>query len=364
MTRTYLPPDQGRQISDLVRRIEILERRIPTRLLAPDPVPVAGSPFVTVAASDTPADLAAAATYQCDGTADEVEIQAALDDHRVDSSKAKVVLLPGNFNLSAGIILANQTHLAGCGHDITYLEYSGTGPAIAADPSDDNITVSSLALWASHANGACIWFPSGSDGCSLYDTSVGSPNQLDPPVVVDTAHVWGNVIAGYAASITIYGQSNVFGNQFYGSVLISNADNTVFSSNYVTASTVGALDGIKLIGNGISDVMVANNIIQAANRHGIHLDGASRCSILGNKIRSVGVAANDTYDGIFINNHSDDNTIQMNVVHASAFEHRYACRVNSSNCDTNWITNNRLGAGTSGALSDAGTGTITAAGNL
>ena len=53
-----------------------------------------------VASSTAPADIRAAATYVCDGTADQVEIQAALADAR-DNGGGEVLLTVGDFNLTA-----------------------------------------------------------------------------------------------------------------------------------------------------------------------------------------------------------------------------------------------------------------------
>lgn len=59
------------------------------------------SPFITVAASNTPVSLQSGATYVCDGTADQEELQAALDD--LPASGGWVQALPGNFNLTAPV---------------------------------------------------------------------------------------------------------------------------------------------------------------------------------------------------------------------------------------------------------------------
>lgn len=57
--------------------------------------------LVTVAASDTPSAMLAGAAYLCDGTADEVEIQAALDS--LPSTGGVVQLLPGRYTVAATI---------------------------------------------------------------------------------------------------------------------------------------------------------------------------------------------------------------------------------------------------------------------
>jgi hypothetical protein len=65
------------------------------------------SPQVVVAASDTAAYLQRAADYVCDGTADNVEIQAAIDLAQTflpaTSGATEVVFLPGKYRLAAGL---------------------------------------------------------------------------------------------------------------------------------------------------------------------------------------------------------------------------------------------------------------------
>ncbi len=54
-----------------------------------------------VAASDSPAYLIAAADFACDGVADDVEIQAALN--ALPTRGGKVTILPGTYQISAGV---------------------------------------------------------------------------------------------------------------------------------------------------------------------------------------------------------------------------------------------------------------------
>ncbi|MFR0351779.1 hypothetical protein [Streptomyces sediminimaris] len=56
-----------------------------------------------VASATAPADVRAAASYLCDGTADEVQIQAAIDDAQNDTGGGIVQLSTGDFNLSAPV---------------------------------------------------------------------------------------------------------------------------------------------------------------------------------------------------------------------------------------------------------------------
>lgn len=57
-----------------------------------------------VASSTAPADVRAAAQYVCDGIADQVQIQAALDDAR-DNGGGEVQLTIGDFHLSAPLMI-------------------------------------------------------------------------------------------------------------------------------------------------------------------------------------------------------------------------------------------------------------------
>ncbi len=67
---------------------------------------------IVVAASDSLNK--AAANYVCDGVADNVEIQAAID--ALPAGGGKVVLLEGNYTISASIVLKSNLSLIGMGH--------------------------------------------------------------------------------------------------------------------------------------------------------------------------------------------------------------------------------------------------------
>lgn len=97
----------------------------------------------TVASSTAPASVRAAASYVCDGTADDVQIQAAIDDVQADGGGI-VQLSPGNFNLAATITIngtldennPKTVTLKGCGQQVTEL---------TAAPGVTGITISDWA---------------------------------------------------------------------------------------------------------------------------------------------------------------------------------------------------------------------------
>src|SRR6266567_4136675 len=62
-----------------------------------------------VAASNAPAAVKNVATYVCDGTSDDVEIQAALN--AIPSGGGMIILSQGTFNISASINLGSLTNI-------------------------------------------------------------------------------------------------------------------------------------------------------------------------------------------------------------------------------------------------------------
>jgi len=87
-----------------------------------------------VAASDASDDVKAAADYVCDGTADDVQIQAAIDA-LVAGGGGKVVLSEGEFSISSSIKVDSNIHLSGAGLGATILKL--------ADGADVDVIINS-----------------------------------------------------------------------------------------------------------------------------------------------------------------------------------------------------------------------------
>jgi len=143
---------------------------------------------------------------------------------------------------------------------------------------------------------------------------------------------------------------------------------------YVDASNNNAINGNDITGSGSVGVyfnnsqgntLANNNILNMAGQ-GIILYGSSNNTINSNNVEASGQNNNNTYDNIYVTNNSDNNNIQNNTIRrgTGAKQSRYGIRINSADCDTNVVTNNDiLTGGATGSLSDAGTGTVTVAGN-
>lgn len=117
-------------------------------------VPVSRDGVITVAAADTPSRLKERAHYVCDGTADEVQINAALAAAKVTAGQIQVdgirttlltperstnagthiKLLPGSYLLAASIDVSSyrHVHIEGCGQGNTFIYMPSVGHGILA----------------------------------------------------------------------------------------------------------------------------------------------------------------------------------------------------------------------------------------
>ena len=77
---------------------------------------------ILVAAHDSPEASKMLADYTCDGIADQVEIQQAIDASR--SGGAAVVLAEGTFNLSGNLVVPGNTLIEGKGDTLTRLRWT------------------------------------------------------------------------------------------------------------------------------------------------------------------------------------------------------------------------------------------------
>lgn len=104
-----------------------------------------GAPTVVVAASDATELSIAKADFLCNGSADHVEIQQALD--LMQDTGGRLVLTEGNFNVSTDEIVVPagaDVHIMGMNrNDTTVLVYTGTGTVLSLS---DDCTVSDLTI--------------------------------------------------------------------------------------------------------------------------------------------------------------------------------------------------------------------------
>jgi len=85
-------------------------------------VPIIANKTIVVAAHDSPEEMKALATHVCDGTADQVEIQRALD--ALSQTGGTVTLTGGTFHISDYLFVPGNVVFEGQGSDVTRLEWS------------------------------------------------------------------------------------------------------------------------------------------------------------------------------------------------------------------------------------------------
>lgn len=90
-----------------------------------------GGPVLLVAASNAPTSVKAAANYTCDGTADDVQMQAANDV--LGSQGGIVQLSAGDFTIAATVTLSARVRVVGAGHETTRITRANAtmGPTFA-----------------------------------------------------------------------------------------------------------------------------------------------------------------------------------------------------------------------------------------
>jgi parallel beta-helix repeat protein len=152
-------------------------------------------------------------------------------------------------------------------------------------------------------------------------------------------------------------------NGTHGIALDGACDNNTISGNTCQGN---GNSGISITGS--SDNTISGNTCQGNDEHGIYISDVSiNNTIIGNTCTENSQSANNTYDDIIVEVDSDYNNIQGNTCRAGGLANkpRYGINISNADCDGNLVTNNDLyndGFGT-GSFNDAGTGTVTAAGN-
>ena len=355
----------------------------------------------------------------CDGVNDHVEIQAALDAVR------DVKISVGQFNceLTLDIDNSDQT-LRGCGRnsilttttaDMAFLSAVGSAGSELTGILIEDIQVDGGAgllgdigiyfeyvdhsliqhtyvrrcqsATGSHLNGI---FLINSD----YNIITGNTVQ-EADYVVDLESccyntISYNVIQGGTCGLYLYNSSNhntITGNTCQGNgegiyLCVSNDHNTITGNTcqgnnsagiYLYSSNDNTITGNTCQGNseGIypfdsSGNTIANNTCQGNGGEGIILHSSNDNTITGNTLTENSQSLTNNSDDICLEN-SDYNNIQGNTCRAGALANkpRYGINILDPASDGNLVTNNDIhndGFGT-GSFNDAGTGTVTVAGN-
>lgn len=336
---------------------------------------------IVVAASDAAAASKAGADYICDGTADDVEINAAIA--ALPLNGGKLLLTEGTFNIASSILIQNDNVTmigAGTGQRSGATQ-TGVGTKLIAAVG----ITTAIVMVQRAANNRPVY------GVLLRDFTVDGNLQgtavdgilfRSNRAQIDHVHVHkctgnGIYVLGYSsptfdtydthitfsqvgdcAGAGIYLGSHANDDHIVSCILYNNNYNILIegSSPQITAvHTYNAVvDNIKFNGGG-SRAKIINCKIEGAGQHGINIDstngGYSDIQITGNGLNTNGDSADNTYDHIIIQGPSG-NGVGRTQITGNSFAHknsvtpnkcRYGVNLSGSCAQSTVIVGNSFG---------------------
>ncbi len=334
--------------------------------------------FIRVAASGASAASVGAAEYVCDGTGDQVEINAAIA--ALPSTGGVVVLSEGTFNIASSILIEND--------NVTLLG-QGAGQRTGATQSG----VGTKLKAASGIATAIVKVQRAADdrpvyGVLLRDFTVDGNSQgtaVDGIIFrsnrghIDHVHVhyctgngvrvkgyvsWdtydtqlSNVQVGDCTDTGILLDDNGTDVHILGAILYNSGYNIRLkgSSAQITACHLydATTNNIKFDGGGSRSKIVGCKI-EGAGQHGINIDstdgGYSDIQIIGNGLSNNGDSANNTYDHIMLQGPSGNGIARTQIVGNSLGSKsgatnrvRYGVNMSSTACQSTVIIGNSFG---------------------
>ena len=253
---------------------------------------------LVVAASNSTENDKMSADYLCDGTADDVEIQAAL----TAAAGGKVILLEGNYQITANLTVPSDTHFAGMGKGTILTTTAAVGITNMVILNGDNITVSDMKLVLGAGAG-----DAGSRPNVVYantKTLIWLENLWlvgDKSVADDGSDVRQCGVCFVTVTESKIVDSRSEDNDKHSISLNVSSNNNTISGNTCQG---GTRDGIYL--NASLNNTITGNTCQG-NAYGIYLNASLNNTITRNTCQATG-----DY-GISLNVDSDNNTVTGNI---------------------------------------------------
>lgn len=353
------------------------------------------SATLVVAASNASSKSIKSADYVCDGTADDVEINAAIT--ALGSVGGDVLLTEGQFNTAATINLASNVTLRGRGFGTVIKLANSTSINVITIDQKDGVIISDLkidgnasnqTLGASQINQHLIYhFQStnciirtvwGYNGIHAGVSNRGNTINYNALKIDNSQFTYNrygvylsdraeyNIITNTNCNYNTYGfyvqspgNTNIIGcNAVLNSQSGIHADFTVGSNPYrltITGCHINhnSFHGIHL--NGGRNVFITNAMCVGNRKHGILFDGVQGCTVIGGMVGGNSVESAGLYDEIRLASNGANyplyNTIRDTLISSyGAQKAGYLVNENDANCNNNRIEGIR---GTSGA-----TGTV------
>lgn len=364
-----------------------------------------GGATLVVAAVDALASTIATADYVCNGTADQVEIAAAIA--ALPAVGGVVLLSEGNFYTSGVITQAkNRSTLRGRGGRDLFtttinraaaanfygIDVTGTSCAIEDLQIYDDaalantsplihsgvvtLTLRRLYVANDQTGSSSIGIQSAAGGplniddCDIY----ADQNGLDPGGTVSAinteiaagigygieanaatssaGHLYTNCkisgVGGLRVDTSGSDLVRIRGCQFvtWGvghGIHVDGARHVLIVGSQFNGQNQG-LDAIRVVNHSLDGGLIEGNHIADWGNHGVALNAVVDIMVHGNHIYGSGRLTDDTYSGIILEANVDRCSVQGNQVRrgTGGNQPKYGIRVDNSNCDNNLITNNDL----------------------
>jgi len=295
--------------------------------------------------------------FNCDGTADNVEIQAAIDS--LPATGGCIYIKEGTYNLNDTITIINpNVSIIGCGNSTIFttnvaidIFTIGDGLAIIGH---NNIILENFFIDGNAAANRGIYATTWVNYLRIFKLWIYDCNQegiyasgpVDSFWTIANCHIHSNG-GGVFPNINLIDITLcvISGNTIYGggtAIEITTGGANIFTSNYVSAT----IYGVYL--NGCSNIIVSNNRISSTGLENIYLTDSSYNNIDGNNLE------NSSRDGIELAGNSDYNTIHGNIIDGSI---NWGINISVATCNENFVTNNILEDNDDGTIIDSGTNT-------
>ena len=248
---------------------------------------VSRSATLVVAASDASVKSKAGADYVCDNTADNVEIQAAIDLN----TNGLIQLSEGTFNLSGNLSIGSPTRrgtVRGQG-DGTILNVSAPDKRIDIYPQGrlQNLYIE-VGNDASYT-GNLIIVRGVNESAQDLENFHKKTKILDNLYLRNRGAFGGRAIWLLAAG-TVAGVRNFIGLNTFGPLQIMNFNYGV----YLTADTAVAEPGKAFVNGNIFESIIAHGV-----GYSVFLDKENNCAVHGNIFKSIGIQSGNSVKGIY-----------------------------------------------------------------
>ena len=271
-----------------------------------------GATFV-IAASDSVHKERA--DYVCDGTDDDVQIQAAID--ALPASGGKIVLLEGNFLIGDEIDLVANLHLMGSGWStILKAKDSFGGKSVLFGDAKASVHISDLAIDGNFANNARNADLDDQNGIRI--SNAGADH-----CTVENCYIFNcpdnGVRVSHSASYPLLINNRVEGAHWHSLMFWMNVTYGRIINNFCDGSDLETVGVIAVERSGTKHTIVANNVVinaaknSGASSSGIHVVQSSRVIIESNIVLDTGSGVASS-SGIYVQTTIDEPTLEGTII--------------------------------------------------